>query len=321
MERLGEATPRVVVIIPNWNGAHLLPACLDALRQQTFRDFETIVVDNGSRDTSRELLASAYPEVQVIALPTNTFFSGAVNLGIRRSRSPLVVPLNNDTEPEPTWLEELLATLDAHPEAGMAASKMLLFDRRDVINSTGDFYGIDGVPGNRGIWEQDQGQYDADTDIFGACAGAAVYRRAMLDDIGLLDEDFVGYCEDVDLSFRAQLAGYKAIFAPKARIYHRLSATGGGPIASFYCGRNFINVIVKDIPGPLLRRYWWRIARGQLNFTLEALRHVREPSARARLRGQLAALPMLPKMLAKRRAIQGRRRVSAEAIDAILHRP
>ncbi|MCX6024024.1 MAG: hypothetical protein NTZ05_20295 [Chloroflexi bacterium] len=197
---------------------------------------------------------------------------------------------------------------------------MLLFDRRTVLNSTGDFYGTDGVPGNRGIWEEDHGQYDGQRDIFGACAGAAAYRRSMLDDIGLLDEDFVGYCEDVDLSFRAQLAGYRAVFAPEARIYHRLSATGGGSLASFYCGRNFLNVIVKDIPDTLLRRHWWSIVRGQLRFTAEALWHIREPAARARLRGQAAALPMLPLMLRKRRAIQSARRVSDAHIEGLLQK-
>ncbi|MBI4498003.1 MAG: glycosyltransferase family 2 protein [Chloroflexi bacterium] len=312
------AVPRVAVIIPNWNGAHLLPTCLDALRCQVYRDFQTVVVDNGSQDGSRELLARAYPEVRGIPLPTNLFFSGAVNCGIRDTASPIIVLLNNDTEPEPRWLEELVAGLEAHPEAGMATSKILLFDRRDTLHTAGDFYTLDGVPGNRGVWERDTGQYDGATRVFGACAGAAAYRRAMLDDIGLFDEDFVGYCEDVDLSFRAQLAGYSCVYVPTARVYHRLSATGGGPLASYLCGRNFINVIVKNVPASLLRRYWWRMARGQCRLTLEALRHWREPAARARIRGQLAALLAIPTMLVKRREIQARRRVDDRTIEALL---
>ncbi len=310
--------PRVSIVIPNWNGLHLLPTCLDSLRRQTFRDFEILVVDNASEDGSVELLEMKYPEVEVIRLERNRFFSGAVNLGVERSNSEIVVLLNNDTEVEPQWLGELITALDENPKAGMAASKMLLLDRRDVLNSAGDCYRRDGVPGNRGVWERDEGQYDAATVVFGACAGAAAYRREMLEEIGLLDEDFVAYCEDVDLNFRAQLAGYRCVFVPKARVYHRLSATGGGPLASYLCGRNFINVIVKDMPTGLMKRYWPRILGAQLGYVKQSLRHFREPAARARLRGQFAAIFALPAMLAKRKAVQAARKVSDEYIDSVL---
>ncbi|MBI2906570.1 MAG: glycosyltransferase family 2 protein [Chloroflexi bacterium] len=312
--------PWVTVIIPNWNGRAHLPTCLEALRGQTFHDFRAVVVDNGSTDDSVPFLRSDYPEVEVLRLPKNVFFSGAVNEGIRQSESPLIALLNNDTEAEPLWLEELVRALDEHPEAGMAASKMLLFDRRDVLNSAGDFYGADGIPGNRGVWERDEGQYDAQTLVFGACAGAALYRRSMLDDIGLFDEDFVGYCEDVDLSFRAQLGGYRCVFAPKARVYHRLSATGGGRTASYLCGRNFIGVIVKDMPGSLIGKHWCKLLATQVGYALHSLWHARELAARARLRGQLAGLAQMPKMLEKRRSIQASRRVRDEYIESILSR-
>ncbi len=251
-------------------------------------------------------------------MDSNLFFSGGVNRGIQESSSEIVVLLNNDTEVEGNWLDELMKSLDNHPEAGMAASKMLLFDRRDVLNSAGDFYGRNGVPGNRGVWEKDQGQYDSSTYVFSACGGASALRRGMLDEIGLFDEDFVGYCEDIDLAFRANMAGYRCVFAPGARVYHRLSATGGGPLASYLCGRNFISVIVKDIPGPLLRKYWWRILFGQLHYTVAAFWHIREPSARARLKGQLDGLLSIPKMLRKRRQVQATKRVTDDFIDSIL---
>ncbi|HEX2172079.1 MAG TPA: glycosyltransferase family 2 protein [Dehalococcoidia bacterium] len=310
--------PSVAVIIPNWNGAHLLPTCLDALRRQTFRDHEVVLVDNASTDGSRELVRSSYPEVRLIELSRNVFFAGAVNAGIRATAGRYVALLNNDTEVEPGWLEALVRALDACPKAGLAASKMLLFDRRDVINSAGDLYRVDGTPGNRGVWEVDRGQYDDSRLVFGASGGAALYRRAMLDDIGLFDEDFVGYCEDVDLSFRAQLAGYRCVFVPEARIYHRLSATGGGPLASFLCGRNFISVIVKDVPGPLLRRFGPQILAAQIRLGWEAFRHWREPAARARLRGQVAALGALPLMLRKRRQVQSTRRVDLAYLESVL---
>ncbi|MBI2940622.1 MAG: glycosyltransferase family 2 protein [Chloroflexi bacterium] len=299
---LTPAAPAVTVIVPNFNGARHLAVCLPSLHRQTHPDFATLVVDDASTDASRELVGHEFPGVQMIELPRNRGFVAAVNAGIRATASPIVALLNNDTEPEPRWLEELCRPLATDPTVGFCASKLLLFDRREVIHSAGDFYGFDGVPGNRGVWQTDRGQYDREEDVFGACGGAAAYRRAMLEQIGLFDEDLWMYCEDVDLSWRAQLAGWRCRFVPTARVYHRLSATGGGPIASFYCGRNFIHVLARNVPGPLLRRYRGRIVAAQLRFALESLRHAREPAARARLWGQLAGLRMLPRALGKRRA-------------------
>ncbi len=211
--------------------------------------------------------------------------------------------------------------LREHPEAGMATSKILLFDQRHILHSAGDLYRRNGIPGNRGVWEEDQGQYDSSIWVFGACGGAAAYRRQMLEEIGLFDEDLGMYCEDVDLNWRAQLAGYRCVFAPQAIVYHRLSATGGGPIASFYCGRNFLAIIAKDVPGAIIRRHWAAIVRAQLGFAGESLRHFREPAARARLRGQLAGLAQLPMRLRQRRLIQAGRRVSDEYIASWLTKP
>lgn len=306
------------IIIPNWNGLRHLPTCLDALRRQTRQDFEVIVVDNASTDGSQALMAEQYPEVLVLNMPRNVFFSGAVNAGIRIAKGGVLILLNNDTEAEPDWIAELLAALDEHPDAGMATSKLLLFDNRGVLHSAGDFYTSNGTPGNRGVWQHDQGQFDAEIWVFGACGAAAALRRSMLEDIGLFDEDFVGYCEDVDLSFRAQLAGYRCVFAPRARVYHRLSATGSGPTASYLCGRNFINVMVKNLPAETLRRRWPSILAAQARLSLRSLRNARQPAARAWLRGQLAALSDLPRMLPKRQKIQQNRRISVEALDGLL---
>ncbi len=313
--------PLISVIIPNWNGARFLPTCLDSLRRQTYPNFEVIVVDNASTDNSVELIEREYPEVRLVKLSTNRGLTGGANAGIQVARGEIIALLNNDTEADPQWLMELHRALEADPEAGMVASKMLLFDRRDVIHSAGDFYRVDGVPGNRGVWERDEGQFDGDRRVFGACGGAAAYRRAMLEEIGLFDEDFFMYCEDVDLAWRAQLAGYPCAFAPRAIVYHRLSATGGGETASYYCGRNFILVIVKDIPTLLLKKYWWRIILAQLRIAWDALRAWRGKAARARLRGQLAAFCHLPLMLRKRREIQRTRRVSEEYLESILQKP
>lgn len=306
------------VIIPNWNGARHLPTCLDSLRRQTYPQREVILVDNASRDGSVALVRHDYPQVVLVQLDENLGLTGGINRGVQAARGEIIAPLNNDTEVAPGWAEALVTALLDHPEAGMSASKMLLFDRRDTLHSAGDAYGVDGIPVNRGVWQKDEGQFDDEEYIWGGCGGAIAYRRAMLDDIGLLDEDLFMYCEDVDLNWRAQLAGYRCVFAPQAVVYHHLSATGGGEIASFYTGRNTLWVLAKNYPGELLRRHWRAIVRAQLRISRDALKAWRGEAARARLRGQLAGLLGLPRWLRKRRAIQARRKVPLEVIEGLL---
>jgi GT2 family glycosyltransferase len=310
----------VSVIIPNWNGGHHLPICLESLRRQSYPNIEIIVADNGSTDGSLELLARDHAEVQVLALGENRGFAGACNAGMRAAGGALVALLNNDTEADPLWVEEVVAAFERHPEAGLVASKMLLFDRRDTFHTAGDFYGVDGIPGNRGVWQRDVGQYEREEYVFSACGGSAVYRKTMLDQIGLLDEDFFFSCEDVDLAWRAQLAGWRCLYAPRAHVYHKLSATGGGVTASFYDGRNCIYLLTKDYPGDLWRKHWRAILRAQLRITREALRAWRGAAARARLRGQLAGLLGIPKMARKRRTVQRRRTVTQSYLEHILTR-
>ena len=308
----------VSVIIPNWNGAAHLPTCLDSLRAQTYPGAEVIIVDNASVDGSQTLIAERYPEVTLIPLPENRGFTGACNAGLQAAGGDILILLNNDTEVDPAWIAEVVGAFERHPEAGMVASKMLLFDRRDIFHTTGDFYRVDGIPGNRGVWEREEGQYDKEEYVFGACGGSAAYRRAMLGQIGLLDDDFFFSSEDIDLAWRAQLGGWKCVYAPKAVVYHHLAATGGGATASFYNGRNFLWVIAKNYPGPLFRKYWRVIVRAQWRIAWEAIKAWRGEAARARLRGMVSGLVTLPRILRKRRYIQARRTVSTEYIEAIL---
>jgi GT2 family glycosyltransferase len=312
--------PLASIILVNWNGAAHLPTCLDSLRRQTVRNFEIILVDNHSHDNSLELLARDFPEVKVIALQENRGFAGGSNIGIKQAQGEIVVLLNNDTEVDPHWLEEVLAAFERHPEAGSVASKMKLFDQRDTFHTTGDFYCIDGIPGNRGVWEIDRGQYDREEYAFSACGGSAAYRRSMLDQIGLLDEDFFFSCEDVDLGWRAQLAGWKCVYAPKAVVYHKLKATGGAT-ASFYDGRNFLWLIAKNYPASLWKIYRGAIIRKQWSLFGEAVRAWRGEAARARMRGMIAGLLGLPKMLRKRRSVQAVRKVDDEYLLSILQSP
>lgn len=308
----------ISVIVTNWNGVTLLPDCLDSLRAQTHPDRELILIDNASTDESVDLVRKEYPEVIVRQLNENLGYTGGVNAGFRVATGDVIALLNNDAEASPTWLEELEAALDRHPDAGFAASKMLLYDSRETINSAGDTCAIDGIPGNRGVWQLDDGRFDQEEFVFGACGGAAAYRRSMLNQIGFFDQDLFMYCEDVDLAWRAQLAGWRCVYAPRARVFHRLSATGGGALASYYNGRNCIRVIAKNYPTSLLRRFWPPIVRAQGRIAVEALKAIRGEAARARLRGQLSALVGIPRLLRKRAQTQKLRRVSDQYLLSVL---
>lgn len=310
--------PFISVVIPNWNGGRYLPGCLDSLRAQSYRNFEIVVVDNASTDGSDRVVEEQYPEVRLFRMDRNLGFAGGVNEGIRRSQGDIVALLNNDAEADPEWLSTLAAAAAAHPEVGFFACKILLFDRRDHIHSAGDFYGRNGVPGNRGVWQRDEGQFDREEPVLSACGAASGWRRELLEDVGLFDESLFMYCEDVDLSLRSQLKGYSCLYLPGSRVYHRLSATGGGETASYYCGRNFIAVAIKNVPYSIIRGTWPAIVWAQLGFTLDSLRHIREKAARARLRGQIAALRQIPERLAQRRAIQAGKRVPDRYIESMM---
>jgi GT2 family glycosyltransferase len=314
------SSPMVSVVIPNWNGLAHLPTCFAALHAQTYPIVEIITVDNASTDGSQAYIAEHHPEVCLIALPENRGFTGACNIGMQAAKGEIVILLNNDTEAAPSWLEEVAAAFERHPEAGMIASKMLLFSQRDTLHTAGDLYGIDGLPRNRGVWQKDDERFHDERYVFSACGGSSAYRRAMLDQIGLLDDDFFFSCEDVDLGWRAQLAGWKCIYAPRAVVYHHLKATGGGATASYYDGRNTLWLIAKNYPTPLLRKYFTKVVGAQWGRAWAAIKAWRGAEARATLRGMLAGLVSLPRILRKRRAVQSMRTTSIDELEALLER-
>lgn len=306
------------IIIPHWNGKQHLDDCLNALRYQTLRDFEILLVDNGSTDGSQAYVRESFPEVALIELGENRGFTGACNAGWRASRGEIVILLNNDTEVDPNWLSEIVGAFERHPKAGIVASKMLLFDQRDTFHTAGDIMHIDGTPNNRGVWQKDEGQFDQEEYVFSACGGSSAYRRTMLEEIGFLDDDFFFSCEDVDLGWRAQLSGWRCVYVPTAIVYHKLKATGGSVTGSYYDGRNFLFLLWKNYPTSLLKKHWHTILNAQWKITREAIKHWRGEAARARLRGQLAGLRGLPIMLPKRRHIQANHRVSNKYLLSIL---
>jgi len=241
----------ISVIVLNYNGKGFLDGCLTSLASQTYSDFEVIVVDNGSRDGSPEYIEDNYPWVRLAKNNENLWFAGGTNAGIRAAKGEFILTLNNDSRADSRFIEELIKPM-ADPEVGVCAAKMLFPDGR--INSAGICISRSGAAWDRGMFEPDRGQYEFVEEVFGACAGAALYRREMMDEIGLFDEDFFLYLEDVDLAFRARLAGWKCLYVPGARVIHHHGGTAGvgSDLAVYYGNRNIVWYPIKDFPFRLL---------------------------------------------------------------------
>jgi GT2 family glycosyltransferase len=293
----------VCVIIVNWNGRHHLARCLPSLRTQTYRDFEIIVVDNGSNDGSVAWLETDHPDIRLIQNPYNLGFATANNQAIRATENPYVVTLNNDTEATATWVAELVAAVESDTAVGMVASQMLLAHTPEVIDSAGIEVDWTGT-----AWQRRRGEpADESSDpeeVFGPCAGAALYRRAMLEEAGLFDEDFFAYYEDVDLAWRARNADWRCLYAPRARVYHVHSATGGQePTRKRYLiGRNKVWTLVKNYPAARLLVTWPLVLSFEMAVVFYSLLIERDS---APLRGRLAGWRELPRAWGKRRT--GRR--------------
>lgn len=243
------------VIIINWNGKKYLAQCLDGLRKQIYRSFTTILVDNGSTDGSVEFVKHQYPDVFILKLRRNFGFSIANNIAFEYVNTKYAALLNNDAIPDPFWLKNLVGALESYPSAGLAASKMLFYDNPGTIDRAGDSYSKAGTGILRGRGRPKR-CYDKYEWVFGACAGAALYRTEMLKDIGLFDENFFLLYEDVDLCFRAQLRGYKCLYVPNAVVYHKGSASIGQDtdMSVYYSHRNLEWVYFKNMPRKLLLR-------------------------------------------------------------------
>jgi len=238
----------ISVIIVNHNGRHFLDACLSSLIHQTFQDFEIILVDNGSVDYSAEYVHNQFPSVIVVENKENRGFAGGNNDGIRIARGKYILTLNNDTIADPEFIEHLVKAMERDDTIGMCAAKMRFPDGR--INSTGICISRSGAAWDRGMFTQDAGQFSIPEEVFGPCAGAALYRKKMLDEIGLFDEDFFLFIEDVDLAFRARLAGWKCMYVPSARVIHLHGGTAGykSNISIYYGNRNIVWYVLKNFP-------------------------------------------------------------------------
>jgi GT2 family glycosyltransferase len=306
--------PRVDIVIPTWNGRELLAKLLPTLQAQSFGDWRLVVADNGSEDGTAEWLRTAWPAAEVVALAENRGFAAAVNAGVAAGSGEYVALLNNDMELEPCWLEALVEALDAAPEAGAATPKQRSGHDRDLLDGAGDVIAWTGGATRRGFGEPDRGQYDTPGRIFSACAGAAVYRRAALDEVGPLDESFFAYLEDVDWGFRARLLGWSTLYVPASVVYHLGGATSGRTPGRerYLIARNHVALVLKNFPARWLLRFAPLIAAELARMLLEA---TRDGQGDRVLAGWRDAARSLPATLRVRRRIQGTRRVSLGELE------
>lgn len=239
---------KVTVIIPNYNGLAFMEPCFAALSRQTYRHYEVLVVDNGSTDGSVEWLKEH--RIPTVFLKENTGFSGAVNTGIRASRTPYVILLNNDTEPEPDYVGQLVRAIERSPRIFSVSSKMIQLHHRELMDDAGDMYTVLGWAYQRGVGQPSSG-YNRPCHVFSACAGAAIYRRSVFEEIGDFDLMHFAYLEDIDVGYRAKIAGYENMYCPSAVVYHVGSGTSGSKYNSFkvrLAARNNVYLNYKNMP-------------------------------------------------------------------------
>ena len=314
------SAPRISVVIPSWNGTALLDVVLPSLERQRYRDFETVVVDNGSSDGTIEHLAARWPGVRAVALPTNVGFAAGVNRGIEHSQGRFIALVNNDMELHPDFLGALVAALESAPTAAASTAKMLDFHDRSRLDGAGDLLRWSSVAMPRGRGEPDLGQYDRAEEVFSACGGAALYRRSALEVVGPFDEHFFAQHEDVDWGFRARLLGFGCVYVPEAVAYHMGSASTrrpGRPDPWFWglSPRNGIWMWLKNYPADCLLRYGHLLVLHQFAALYFA---AREGMATAHIAALGRALRGLPRVLRQRREIQSQRRVGRRDLERIV---
>ncbi len=306
----------VSIIVVNWNGKTVLSECLDALSKQTYPHREIIVVDNHSTDGSVPWLQQQGQGIKRVLLTENRGFSGGNAAGLSVALGEYIALLNNDTVPDPNWLADLVSAMDQDERVGSCASKLVTYSPPHVIDSAGDeclTYGH-GIKRGEG---QPESAYTQREFVFGACAGAVLYRRKMIGEVGFFDEDFFLNCEDADLNFRAQLMGWKCLYIPTARVRHRVSATIGrlSDTSVYYAARNSEWVWIKNMPtGLMIRSFHYKVIEecgALVYFALQGKLWVF-------LRGKADAFKKLPTFLKKRKDIQKRKTVSNRYLRTVL---
>lgn len=318
----------MTVAIPTLAAGEPLEQCLRSLDAQTFPSFEVIVVDNSGKG----LVTNAGSRGRVIANSQNVGFGAAINQAFHDSQSPFLATLNDDAEADPGWLQALVATAEKRPQAGMIASRVML-SGTDTLDSAGMLLAADGSSKQRGHGANPR-NLEQEQDALLPSGAAALYRRAMLEEIGLFDENFFLYCEDTDLGLRARWAGWKCAYAPDAAVCHRYSHSAGkaSPLKAYYVERNRLFLVVKNLPWSMVMRaplatfarYGWHLValtegRGKAS-EFQASGHTVFLLPFLVLRAHAAALLRLPWLLAERRRLRATHRLSTKEFRDVLRR-
>jgi GT2 family glycosyltransferase len=315
----------ISIVIPNFNGLEHLKTCYPSLLKQTYKDWNLVLVDNGSSDDSVNYTKSFFTSSHTIQLNKNTGFAKAVNEGIKYSLNntsiDYILLLNNDIELEPDFLQQSIDTFKLKPDVSTVAVKMMNYFNRDIIDDAGDFIKANGgSPLARGHGQKDTGQYNKSEYIFGACAGAAFYRKNIFEKTGLFDEDFFAYYEDIDFSFRLQLMGFKCFYQPNAVCYHKRGGTSSVATHGFQtemCERNLILMRYKNYPFSILILYQPLFFAARLKRYYSFLRfHSFKIFLRA-VKGYLRGSALLIFQIPKRFRIQKKKKVTASYIKSL----
>lgn len=313
-----DASPRVTVIIVNWNGRDYLSACLQALLVQTMPNFRVVLVDNASTDGSLDGVDGLDPRLVVERLGANLGFAQANNLAVRlHAQTEYIALLNPDAFPAPDWLGALLSAADAHPEAVAFGSRLLDAADAQRLDGTGDVYHAAGIAWRRRHGDRIQPGDDIADEIFAPCAAAALYRLAAWREVGGFDASYFCYYEDVDLGFRLRLRGYVCRYVPTAICRHVGSGLTGrrSDFATYHGHRNLLWTFVKNMPGPLLTV----LLPAHLTLTLASLLLLwRRGQAAVVWRAKRDALLALPRVLEQRRAVQRARKVGLRTLAGSL---
>jgi GT2 family glycosyltransferase len=314
-------SPLVSVILVSWNSAEHLPQCLDSLSQQTFRNFEIIIVDNGSADQGMEGLEQKYPglDLHLERLASNRGFAVANNIGARLARGKWLALLNADAFPKPDWLEKLLNATHRHPEFSFFSSRQIQFARPDILDGAGDEYHISGLAWRRFYNHPAQHYGLQEEEVFSACAAAAIYNREDFLQVGGFDESYFAYFEDVDLSFRLRLAGGRCLYVPEAEVCHVGSASSGktSDFVMYHGHRNLVWTFFKNMPGALL--WWYLPLHIGMNFFF-GISFLLKGKGSAVLRAKLDAFYRLPAIIRKRKQIQETRKISERDLLKVMNR-
>lgn len=309
-------TTRVIVL--NWNGLDWLDGCLKALHAQRVLPTEIVIVDNASTDKSVSHLRNRWPDVRVEVLASNVGFAAGNNRGAEDARTDALIFLNNDTEPEPGWLQALAAAAEADPTRGLVTSKVVYLNQPDVIDSAGDGYLRCG-----GAFKRQHGATAATAaesgEVFGACGAAFLIRRTLFEELGGFDEDFFMVYEDVDLSYRARLSGARVWYAADAVVRHAGSAALGrvSDAAVFYGQRNLEWTWIKNTPASL----WWRSLPAHVLYDLAGgVAYARRGQLGPWLRGKAAAVAGSARFWRKRAGVQRTARVPAASVWSVMDR-